>query len=515
MSDNGKTPHAGDWGAVPDAQPVSIRESKVETAEREPQYPIVDFKQALQRYELVSVTDDGVVIMTERVQAADPSEVDFREIGMTSPSPFTGWMREEYNNDLRGTRGLRKYDEMRKSDATIRGSLRLLKTPVLSARWFIEPASDSTRDVNVAKFIWWNLVKGMTTSWPQFLHECLLMLDFGYYCFEKVFKIQDPGKENAGKVIWQKLAPRHSMDIVDWLWDVKGGPAGILVYDPLTQRDVPIPIEKLLVFTFDKEGGDMQGISVLRSAYKAWHFKSNLEKIDAIQKERHGIGVPIIKLPMNFDPKDKILAEDLGRNLRTNERAHVVLPPGWEIMFAKLEGQPVSALDSIKYHDLAMQKNVLAPFMDGGSGAGKDDDRIMFLKSSRYIADIVADVINKYCIEQLVDYNYTRVGYPTLCVRRIGEQADWRTMSFAIRNMVGAGIIRPDDKLEENIRDEMDLPKADPDTIRVVATPQGGPGGAGGKPQLPQQKPAGPPRQQPLPVANTGAANAGQDRSGG
>jgi hypothetical protein len=154
--------------------------------------------------------------------------------------------------------------------------------------------------------------------------------------------------------------------------------------------------------------------------------------------------------------------------------------------------------------------------MNGGTGGGKDDDKIMFLKSSRYIADIVSDVINKYCIKQLVDYNYSRVKYPRLCVRRIGEQADWRTMSFAIRNMVGAGIIRPDDKLEESIRDEMDLPKVDPDTVRMPATPQvPGGGGAPGGPKLPQPSPAKPPRQQPLPPSGTGARNAGTDRSGG
>jgi hypothetical protein len=504
-----ETPPISPVESVSDGPPVS----KVESIKAvEPEYPVIGLADALQRYNLVGVTDDGVVLMTERI--SNSTSPDFSEIGMTSPSPFTGWMRQEYNNDLKDIRGLRKYDEMRRSDATVRGSLRLFKTPVLSARWFIEPGGDSKRDENAAKLIWWNLTEGMTSSWPQLLTEMLLMLDFGYYVFEKVFADVGASQEYPDKVTWQKLAPRHPMDIQSWLWDRRGGPAGIEIYDPVDQMNKPIPIDKLLVFTFDKEGGDMQGISVLRSAYKAWHFKSNLEKIDAIQKERHGIGVPIIKLPMNFTTKDKLLAEDLGRNLRTNERAHVVLPPGWEILFAKLEGQPVSALDSINYHDLQIQKNVLAPFMNGGA-SGKDDDKIMFLKSSRYIADIVADVINKYCIRQLVDYNYNRVKYPKLCVRRIGEQADWRTMSFAIRNMVGAGIIRPDDKLEESIRDEMDLPRVDPDTTREAAAPQMPGGGGAGGPKLPQPSPAKPPRQQPLPPSGPGARNAGTDRSGG
>lgn len=489
-------------GSSPESKAVSADVHQVKT---------VDLADALRTHELLGVTEDGVVIL------ADTGDMpDLREIGMTSPSPFTGWMREEYNYQLRGKLGLRKYDEMRRSESTIRGSLRLIKTPVLSARWYIEPGGDSKRDQNVADFIWWNLTDGMTTSWPQLLTECLLMLDFGYYAFEKVFTDSHPQK--PGMICWQKLAPRHPMDITEWQFDAKGGPAAVKMYNPPSLTEITIPIDKLLVFTFDKEGGDMEGISLLRSAYKPWHYKSNLEKIDAIQKERHGIGVPIIKLPLNYNPSDKLLAEELGRNLRTNERAHVVLPPLWEIMFAKLEGQPVNAMDSIDYHDMQMQKNVLAPFMNGGGGSGKDDDKTMFLKATRFIADIVTDVFNKYAIPQLVDFNWSRVKYPKLRARRIGEQADWRTMSFAIRNMVGAGIIRPDDELEANIRDEMDLPKVDEDTVRVTASPQmPGGGGVAGGPKLPQPSPARPPRQQPLPSSarNAGTNNTGADRSGG
>src|SRR5882724_519882 len=490
--------------------PVSKLES---TTLVEQKFRVVDLADELRTHELVGVTEDGVVLLAAPGTSTSSLGIpDLSEIGMTSPSPFTGWMRQEYNQDLRDIRGLRKYDEMRRSDATVRSSLRLMKTPVLSARWFIEPASDSAADQNAAKFIWWNLTEGMTVSWPQLLTELLLMLDYGFYVFEKVFTDQNP--EYPGKITWQKLAPRHPLDIMAWLWDQKGGPRGIEIYDPFDQQTKPIPIEKLIIFTFDKEGGDMQGMSLLRSAYKPWHYKANLEKIDAIQKERHGIGIPIIKLPMNFTSKDRLLAEDLGRNLRTNERAHVVLPPGWELIFAKLEGHPVNALQSIEYHDLQIQKNILAPFMNGGRGLGKDDDKIMFLKSCRYVADIVADVFNQYCIKQLIDYNFVRVKYPRLRCRRIGEQADWRTMSFAIRNMVGAGIIRPDDKLEENIREEMDLPKVDAASVRIVATPQGGPGGAAGGPKLPQPSPAKPLRQAPLPGVNAGGANTGVDKSG-
>jgi hypothetical protein len=500
--------------------------------------------EVLDKYEFVDVVNmpddagDGIagpgqaIIVAERgskqLAVRDTSPIDLRELGSTSPSPFVG--RFEYNSMLYGWNGLKKFDEMRRSDSTVAGTLDLAKTPVLGARWFIEPycepdSEPTARDKNAARHIWWNLTEGMTTSWPQFLSECLTMLDFGYYCFEKVFTITHPLR--PGMACWQKFAPRHPLDIVSWDYDENGGPAGIRVMstnprDGLS-TEVPIPIDKLLVFTYKKEGGDMTGMSLLRAAFKPWYMKQQLEKIDAIQKERHGIGVPIIKLPPGFSGPDKLLAEQMGRNLRTNERAHIILPPGWEVMFAKLEGQPVDTLKSIQYHDQQIWTRILARFMASTNSTLKDDDRILFLQATRVLAESVQDIINKYAIPQLVDRNWLRIkGYPKLRARRIGEQADWRTMSFALRNMIGADVIIPDDCLEEQVRDEMDLPRPDTATARKQAAPQGSPvggqpqggGSAASAPRPPAAPVAGPPRQTP-PSSTPPRANGGTDRSGG
>lgn len=469
--------------------------------------------EVLERNDLVGVVphDEGggsTVLVSPRTSTS--TSTDYHEIGSASPSPF--WGEREYNNSLRGHQGLRKYDEMERSDASVAGSMLLAQTPVLGARWFIEPhkpdgADEPTaRDVNAARHIWWNLTEGMTTSWPQFLAECLKMLKYGFYPFEKVFTDTHPLK--PGMICWQKFAPRHPLDVMDWQYDANGGPAALSMYAlGVTGGQIDIPISKLLVFTHDKEGGDMTGRSILRSAFKHWYMKQNLEKIDAIQKERHGIGVPIIKLPVGFSRDDKQLAEQMGRNLRTNERAHIVLPPMWDLMFAKLEGQPVDTLKSIDYHDRMIWTRVLARFMTNTGASVKDDDRILFLQASRIIAEVIQDVINKYAIPQLVDYNWSRIkGYPKLRARRIGEQADWRTMTFAMRNLVGAQLITPDETLEESLRHEMDLPMANHETRRNAQTPQ--------TPQAPQAPEAGPPRQT-KPSATPPRNNAGRDVSGG
>ena len=61
------------------------------------------------------------------------------ELGSSEPSPYTAFFRNEYNRDLQGLDGLRKYDVMRKSDGVVSGLLLAVKTPVMAGRWFIKP----------------------------------------------------------------------------------------------------------------------------------------------------------------------------------------------------------------------------------------------------------------------------------------------------------------------------------------------------------------------------------------
>ena len=534
-------PHATlPLGALPRRTATRARTSPRST----PAATLRDFAEIVQGRDIVDVTDSAIILADSVAGGGAPRKAipNLAELGSVSPSPWTAWLRREYNPELRDLQGLRRYDEMRRSDSTVRGTLRLAKTPVLSARWFVEPASQSKKDKKIAEHIWWNLTSGMTISFGQVLKESLLMLDYGYYMFEKVFTNQNIHR--PGMVCWQKIAPRHPMDVVEWSWDSAGGPDSVEIYSPVqiapgttTLDTATIPIDKLLVFSHDKEAGDLTGMSLLRSAYKPWYYKSQLEKIDAIQKERHGIGVPIITLPANFSEDDKRLADQVGRNLRTNERAHVVLPPGWVIEFAKLQGQLTDALKSIQYHNTEIAKNILATFMEDRAGVA-DANEDLFLKSCRDIANEVENVFNLYAIPQLVDYNFSRVkDYPKLQARRIGEVTDWRTLSFALRNVIGAGIVVPDDPLEELIRDEMDMPPIDEASRRAIAPIAGAAQNMAKQPptefEIPSQIPqlqqglqqanslqppglphVGLPRQAP-PSANPAARNTGTDRSGG
>jgi len=450
------------------------------------------------------------------------------EIGYSSPSPWTSWTREEWNPKLRDKLGVTEYYRMKRLDGIVRGSLRVFKTPVMSARWFIKPGGESKADINAAEWLEDNIRNRMNVSWSRTLEDILLMCEYGYMCMEKVYQL-----DSDGRVSLRKLAPRHPADIQKFEYDENGGPAGI-VMEPLSintasasdytsvsvdTQGIRIPISKLVIYSLEAEAGDLQGISILRSAYKHYKYKDTLYKIDAIQKERHGIGVPIIKMPPGWTREDKILAERIGRNLRTNERAHITLPPQWEIMFAKLEGQPVDCMKSIEHHNNMIMVNVLAPFLTEVNTSKEGLET--FYKATRYVADTVAETTTRHVFDDLIKMNFSRVKTPEMKVRRIGEWEDARTQSFTLRNHVGAGLILPDDVLEEHLREENDLPPIDWETRREIEAPQDpttedgdGPGSETNAPGSPKPPRVGPPRQA-APKAQPPRGNAGVDRSGG
>ena len=96
----------------------------------------------MEKYDVVGANYDpahgSYIIMADRSPLMS-NDLAMRELGYASPSPFTSWVREERVPELMGKIGLRTYFDMKRADGTVRGSLRLLKTPIMAARWFVEP----------------------------------------------------------------------------------------------------------------------------------------------------------------------------------------------------------------------------------------------------------------------------------------------------------------------------------------------------------------------------------------
>lgn len=377
------------------------------------------------------------------------------------------------------------YTKMKRSDSSVRVSLRAGKAPVLGADFFMEAASETPEDLLINEFVEYNLFKGMTVTWLKLVEQILAMFENGFQPFEPVWELREWSPDEAGAnrkryTMLRKLAVRPASTISEIIYDDNGGPVEVVQQAIRADRkidEVHIPIGKLCIFTFDQEDGDLEGNSILRSAYQNWYYKTHLYKLDAIQKERHAIGVPEVELQPGYSETDRKIANELARNLRANEKAYIVRTTMMKIGFADLGSQPVNILHSINHHDDMIMKNIMVQFLNagvtegGGNRATSATSMDMFLKAMRYIAQSVCDAINMYIIPNLVSYNFKVTRFPNLSVRNIGETKDLQAWASAMSNLIKNNAIMVDDETEQWIRKVVQAPQRT--TPYVAPEPKG------------------------------------------
>jgi hypothetical protein len=373
------------------------------------------------------------------------------------------------------------------NDSGVDVSMRVAKTPVLGAEFFVEPYSPAPQDQEIAGFVWSNLFEGMSSPFITALEDILHCYEDGYSVIEKVYENREWTPKRAGAntrtyTMLRKLGYRPATTIKNIEYDNNGGPKAITqnaIQGDGTIKEVTLDITKILIFTMNKKGGDLRGKSLLRTAYPHWYYKTHFYKLDAIQKERNSLGVPKGKLLPGFTAADKEAMRTLLRNLRNNEEAFMLLTPNVDVEFAELKQQPLEVLTSATHHNVMIMMNVLAQFITlgvesaGGGRATSGAQADIFMKALRHVASYIADCFNMYLVPELVVWNYPTKNFPKLKVRNIGETRDLQMLGSAIANLYAQGAITPDTDTENWVRRVFDMPS-------TTATP------------VPKQKPAQP-----------------------
>lgn len=401
-----------------------------------------------------------------------PKSLDFQELGsaikgtIADPIPALGNRQQSAIT----------YMKMWRTDVSVRVGLRAGEAPVLGGDYYFEPYDDSPESQVIMEYCHWQMFEAMTTPWISCLSQILKMYRDGFSVLEPVWELREwaPSKVIKGAnrrtyTSLRKLAVRPASTISGFQYDDNGGPVSC-TQNALDSRgnakEITIPIQKMIVFTNDKDGGDLLGNSMLRTAYEHYYYKYNLYKIDGIQKERHAIGFPIVELQPGYSDDDQRYANMLGSNVRTNERAYAVTNTMVKLMFAELHGQLVDVMKSAIHHDDMIMKNILVQFLNvgindasgGGGGRTGATSFDLFLKSMRFIGQYICDMMNLYLIPQMVAYNFNTDQFPKLCVRNIGEVKDLQMWCAAIASLADKQIITMDDETEKFVRRIIQMP---------------------------------------------------------
>jgi len=426
------------------------------------------------------------------------------EIGYQLPKLWTDtglwWFApdDEDNPDLRWPKSVGVFDRMRREDAQIASILRAVTLPIRRTAWSIDGTGC---DPVVTQFVADAVglpVKGAHTpplrmgdrfSWSDHLRLVLTALPFGHAFFEQVYRQTGDGLFTLHKLGWRPPRTISGVNV-----DSDGGLVSICQYE-----SEPIPVANLVAYVNDREGGNWLGQSILRPAYGPWILKQRALQIQSTTLERNGLGIPVYESPPTpegmvgsaredewLDQQAKA-GEDLVSNLRGGENAGASIPNGAKLSLLAPNGTLPDANTPISYYDEQIARSVLAHFLNLGTQTGSwalgTTFADFFTMSLQTVAEWVADVANRHVIEDLVDINFGEtVPAPRLVFEEIGSQQP--ATAEAMQSLVQTGVVRPDDVLENYVRERYGLPPADPATIRAaVGVQQSVAGGSNDSPE--------------------------------
>jgi hypothetical protein len=437
-----------------------------------------------------------------------------------SGTPITaGFLRElgEYNAKLDGLNAIWTYQEMRRGDGQVAGTLRACKLPILSAQWQIKPApvaelkpgQTDDKAKEVAKFIQENLFSGLewqthtgswvTQSWKDVVRFALRMQDFGAACYEEVMVI------DGDKIRVRRLADRQALTFYRWHTDPHAVDPTLppFIYDDgetlyaLEQwgyrsnrfEYVKLPTDKACIFTHEQEGANFWGIPLTRAMYPHWYIKKHLERIDAIACERNSLGVPMIMLPPNPSRQDVQTAQQWVTQLAAHEKTGLSLPNGAEFKLVGIEGRIREILPSLEYHKQQIATSCLAMFMElgqtrTGSRSLGESQTDFFLLATQNTADYIAAQIRNSTIRRLTLWNFGPDAPVPYLVPANVQARSIDTMAAIIAQLAQAGAWISDRGSVNQARHELgfeDLNENEMVTLRgeTIATPGGQIGGKG------------------------------------
>lgn len=415
----------------------------------------------------------------------------------------TGWWQgldeAEKTPELVWPLSVEVFDQMRRSDPQIGAVLRALTLPILRTSWRISPNGARPEVVRLVADDLGLPVLGEEGrpvvrtrdrfSWQEHLRHALLMLPFGHAFFEQEYRYNPADRyQHLHRLGWRPPRSIQRLEIapdgmLDWIQQEKrpGTPGA----------DGPIiEVRSLVCYVNEREGGNWLGKSILRPAYKPWILKEEAQRIQQLTLVRNGLGIPDYEAPpipdSVTDPEARRILEQaavdngqaLVRNLRAGDLAGVSRPGGSNLTLRGVEGALPDAQGQIRGHNEEIARGVLAGFMtlggsdSTGSYALGDTFLDFFVMGLQVEAKEIADVTNQHVIEDLVDVNFgPSEPAPLLEFEEIG--ATHPATAAAMKILVDAGILRPDDPLETATRTKFRLPAADPASARAIPVKTG------------------------------------------
>lgn len=434
-----------------------------------------------------------------------------KEHGASGTNIYGGNIQwDDYNPQMSGDKLFDNIEQMRKADGAIKSALSVVKMPLLrtGVQIVVEDSDDTdAQNLLIAETCQEKLLAqgSVHEPWDLQLRNFLLMFDFGFSVAEKVYDVDE-----EGFLIFKRIAPRLPKTIRNWRVNSDGSLK--YIEQEATkggqQRTLKIPAPDYAVaMTWDREGDNYWGQSLLRPMYKHWWYKEQLYRIDAIRLDKWGVGQPDASIAEGYElkPKDRQDLIKMLQGMRGSERAFSLHPEAIKLSVLTPAGNGggtgnLGLIDSVNHHDVMIFRSILAGFMTTGNqsygnyGSTKSYADL-FLFAEQAAANFIQNEYGRQVIKPFCDRNFEmgKRAYPQLKFADV-QKIDMQMMAQSIASFTSANVIRPDDDLEAFFRkffgwpkiqkgwdrkSKPDVPKATP---QAFGKPVSSTGGAPNKP---------------------------------
>lgn len=423
----------------------------------------------------------------------DPKNVviDYRQVGATGLRRFSGFIYEDFLQELTGWKGVAVYKEMGDNDPVISGILYLIDKLCRGVPWRVEEASSAPFDVEASEYVE-SCMNDMDTTWIDFIAEVLSFLQYGHSLHEINYKRRcgdgfDPtmrSKFSDGRIGWRGMPIRSQDTLYRWQFDDHGGIQGVEQLAPPHYYHVTIPVEKFLLFRTTSYKNNPEGRSILRGAYRPWYMKKNIENIEAVGIERDLAGIPMAEVPaellsVNASAQQKALLskiQEMVVNVRRDEQEGIIMPASYDTQgnplykFSLLTTGGSRQFDTdkvIQRYDHRIAMSVLMDFMMLGQGANAQGSWAMHTDKTKLAAqaigaflDIICETINRFAIPRLMNLNDFQISdYPRIMHGDLAS-VDLKELGDYIQKLAMSGMpLFPDPELEKYLKKVANLPE--------------------------------------------------------
>ena len=390
--------------------------------------------------------------MQPRVPKRTPRKAG-RNIGVSGVHVFAGQYQDiDINSCLRGNLKFKEYHNMY-DDTTVASIVSAIALPITSAEWAVVPSVDepSPLEEQIAYDLQQDLFNMQYITWKEFVNQAVRCVFEGITIFEKIWKLDE------GRVKPVNLAVRLPSSVEKWLTDPKGKPTGIYQNVWGDAGFVgEIPIDKLVLFTYDGVGNDPVGRGLFRKIFRAYLIKKDVENISVLGAERAATGVPVINNANQGDTDQYI---KFLQDFVQAQQPYAVFPEGIEFNLTDVRGSDNSSL--LMHFTNAMRGAALSQFIsigeDGvGSRALSEDQTSFFLESLNAAAEIIRSGIQTQLIRQYMKWNYP----PDTAEPKLMFRIDKRNVTEIMTNItkaIASGALTVTTDIESTIRELLDL----------------------------------------------------------